>query len=89
MLIGSSTNFFILCEQGSQVLWGHFIKRNLANSSFHIVKNGNLTKTVYISSRYTSIGKNLSKIAFFEVGWSVILEKKHCSFIKVYYVSSS
>ena len=89
MVIASCTNLLILCWQGSQVLWGHFMKRNLANSSFHIVKNGNLTKTVYISSRYTSIGRNLSKIAFLEVSWSVILEKKYCSFFKVYYVSSS
>ena len=44
------------------------MKRNLANLSFHIVTNGNLTKTVYITSRYTPVGRNLSKIVFFEVG---------------------
>ena len=52
------------------------MKRNLANRGFHLVKNGNFTKTVYISSRYTSLGRNLGKIAFFEEGWSVIWEKK-------------
>ena len=65
------------------------MKRNLANWGFHLVKNGNLKKTVYISSRYTSVGRNLNKIVFFEVGWSVIWEKKYCSFFKVYYVGSS
>ena len=76
MVIVSSNNLFILFWQASQVLWGHFMKKNLANWGFHIVKNGNLTKTVSISSRYTSIGRNLSKIPFFEVGWSFIWEKK-------------
>ena len=89
MVIASSTNLFILFWQASQVLWGHFMKRNLVNWGFHLVKNSNFKKTVYISSRYTSIGTNLSKIVFFEVGWSVISEMKYCSFFKVYYVSSS
>ena len=89
MVITTPTNLFILLSQASQILSEHFMKRNFPKWSFDIVKAGNLTKTVYISSRYTSIGKNLSKIAFFEVGWFVILEKKHCSFIKLYYVSSS
>ena len=72
MVIASSTNLFILFWQASQVLWGHVIQRNLASWSFHIVKNGNLTKTVYTTSRYTPVGRSLSKIVFFEVGWSVI-----------------
>ena len=76
MVIGSSNNLFILFWQASQALWGPFMKRNLANWCFHIVKNGNLTKTVSIPSRYTSISRNQSKIVFFEVGWSVISEKK-------------
>ena len=76
MVIATSTNLFILFPHASQVLWGYFMKINLANWSFHIVKNGNLKKTVYISSRYTSVGRNLSKIVFFEVGWPVIWEKK-------------
>ena len=66
-VIASSTNLFIPFWQASQVLWGHFMKRNLANWGFHLVKNGNLTKTVYISSRYTSVGRNLRKMVFFEV----------------------
>ena len=89
MVIASFTNLFIVFWQASQVLWAHFMKINFANWAFHPVKNGNLKKTVYISSRYTSVGRNLSKIVFFEVGWSVIWEKKYCSFIKVYYVSTS
>ena len=76
MVITNSTNLFILFWQASQVLWGHFMKRNLANWGFHLVKNGNLTKTFHISSTYTSAGRNLSKIVFYEVGWSVIWEKK-------------
>ena len=72
MVTASSTNLFILFWQASQVLWEDVMKRNLANWSFHVVKNGNLTKTVDITSRYTPVGKNLSKIVFFEVGWSVI-----------------
>ena len=88
MLIAISTNLFIFFWQAIQVLWGHFMKRNLANWGFHLVKNGNLKKTVYISCRYTSVGRNLCKIVFFEVGWSVIWEKKYCSFFKVYYVST-
>ena len=89
MVIATPTNLFILLSQASQILSEHFMKRNFPKWSFDIVKDGNLTKTVYISSRYTSIGQNRSKITFFEVGWSVILEKKYCSFFKVYYVSSS
>ena len=65
MVIASSTNLFILSWQASQVLWGIFMKRNLANWGFHLVKNDNLKKTVYILSRYTSVGTNLSKIVFF------------------------
>ena len=89
MVIASSTNIFILFWQASQVLWRHDLKINLANWSFQIVKNGNLTKTVYITSRYTPVERNLSKLVIFEGGWSLILEKKYCSFFKVYYLSSS
>ena len=89
MVIASSTNLFILFWQASHVLWGHVMKKNLANWSFHIVKNGNLTKIVDITSRYTPVGRNFSKIIFFEVGWPVIWEKKYCSFFKVYYLISS
>ena len=76
MVIASFTNLFIVFWQASQVLWAHFMKINFANWAFHPVKNGNLKKTVYISSRYTSVGRNLSKIVFFEVGWPVIWEQK-------------
>ena len=89
MVIASSTNLFILFWQASHVLWEDVMKRNLDNWSFHIVKNGNLTKTVYITSRYTSVGTNLNKIVCSEVGWSDIWEKKYCSFFKVYYLSPS
>ena len=72
MIIASSTNLIILFWQARQVLSGHVMKRNLVNWSFHIVKNSNLSKTVYITSRYTPVGRNFSKIIFFEVGWPVI-----------------
>ena len=52
------------------MLSGHFIKRNLANGSIHLVKYGNLTKTVYILSRYTPLRRNLSKVDFFKGGSS-------------------
>ena len=68
MVTANSTNSFILFWQGSQVLSGHFIKRNLVHWSFHVVKYGNLTKTVYILSRYTPVRRNLSKVVFFKVG---------------------
>ena len=58
--------------QASQVLSGHFTKRNLANWSFHLVQYGNLTKTVFILSRYTPVGRNLNKAVLFEFGWSDI-----------------
>ena len=68
MLRASSTNLFILFAGGSQVLSQHFIKRNLVNLSFHLLKYGSLTKTVYILSRFTPLCRNLSKVVFFKVG---------------------
>ena len=68
MVTASSTNLFINFWQASQqVLSGHFVQRNLTNWSFHLVKYGNLTKTVYIFSRHTPVGRNLSKVVLFEV----------------------
>ena len=89
MVTANSTNLFILFWQSSQVLSGHFIKRNLANGSIHLVKYGNLTKTVYILSRYTPLRRNLSKVDFFNGGSSDIWSKKYCSFFKVNYLTSS
>ena len=66
MATARSTNFFILFWQGSQVLSGHFIKRNLANSSGHLVKYNSWRKTVYILSRYTSVGTKLAQVALLE-----------------------
>ena len=54
------------------MLSGRFIKRNLDNGSIHLVKYGNLTKTVYILSRYTPLRRNLRKIDFFKGGSSDI-----------------
>ena len=53
MVTSSSTNFFkyFFC-QGDQVLQKRFIKANVTNSSFHLVKDDNWTKTVYDLSRY-------------------------------------
>ena len=62
----------MLFWQASQVLSGHFIITNLANWSFHQVKYGNLRKAVYILSRYTPVGRNLSKEILSEVRWSNI-----------------
>ena len=58
MVTLSSTNLFTSFRQTSQLLSGNFIKRNLSNSNFNLVKYGNLTKTVYILSRYTPVGRN-------------------------------
>ena len=50
------------------MLSGDFIKRNLANGSIHLVRYGNLTKTVYILSTYTPLRRKLSKVDFFKGG---------------------
>ena len=89
MVTANSTNLFIPFWEGSQVLSGHFIKGNLVNWSFHLVKYANLTNAVYILSRYTPVFRNLSKVVFFKVGWSDIWWKKYCSFFKVNYLNSS
>ena len=68
MVTANSTNLFIVFWQGGQVLSGYFIKRNLVNWSFHPVKYVDLTKTVYILSRYTPVSRNFSKVVFFKVG---------------------
>ena len=44
MVTANSTDLFILFWQSSQVLSGHFIKKNLANGCIHLVKYGNLPK---------------------------------------------
>ena len=46
MVNGNSTTSFIPFWEGSQVLSGHFIKRNLIKLSFHLVNYGNLTGQV-------------------------------------------
>ena len=46
MITGNSTNLLILFSEGSQVLSGHFLKRNLVNLSFHLFNYDNLTKQV-------------------------------------------
>ena len=63
---------FFFYWQASLVISGHYIKRNLANRSFHLVNYGNLTKTVYILCSYTPVGWNFNKVVPFEVGWSDI-----------------
>ena len=72
MVTGNSTNLFILFWHSSQVLSRHFIKRNLANGSFNLVKCGNFIKAVYILSAYTPLRRNLSKVVFSKSGWSDI-----------------
>ena len=88
MVTPNSTNLFTPFWEGSQVLSGHFITRNLVKWSFHLVKFANLTKAVYILSRSTPVCRNLSKVVFLKVGWSDISWKKYCSFFKVNYLSS-
>ena len=85
MVTASYTNFFILFGPTSQVLSAHFIKRNLPNSSFHLVKYDNSTWTIYIFSRYRPLGTNLTKVLLFELVSSDILLNKYFSFLKVYY----
>ena len=50
------------------MLSGDFIKRNFVNGTFNPVKCGNLTKAVYISSTYTPLRRNLSKVVFSKSG---------------------
>ena len=73
MVTSSSTNVFkyFFC-QGSQVLQGPFTETIVTNSSFHLAKYHNWTKTVYILSRYIYVSTNLSKVVPFEVGCSGI-----------------
>ena len=49
-----------------------FIKTNVTNSSFRLVKYDNWTKTVYILCRYIYVPTNLAKEVVLEVGWSDI-----------------
>ena len=69
MVTSSSINFFkyFFC-QGVQVLQGPFIETNVTNSSFHLVKYHNWTKTVYILSTYIEVPTNLTKLILFGVG---------------------
>ena len=57
MVTSSSINIFkyFFC-QGIQVLKGSFIERNVVNSSFHLIKYHNSTKTVYNLCTYIYIG---------------------------------
>ena len=66
MVTSSSINFFILFSKVSQVRQGTFIKSNVTNSSFDLVKYDDWTKTIYILSSYTPIGTNLTKVVLFE-----------------------
>ena len=89
MVTSSSANFFILFCKVSQVLQGTYIKPNVTNSYFDLVKHDHWTKTFYILSRYTSVGTNLTHVVLFVAFLSDICCKKYfCSF-RVYYLSSS
>ena len=68
MATESSMNLFIFYWQASQVISGHYRKKNLANWSFHLVKYGNLTKAFYFFCTYTPVGWNFSKVVPFEEG---------------------
>ena len=73
MVTASSTNSFTAFWQASQLLSGNFIKRNLTNWNFNLVKYGNLTKTVYILSKYTPLGRNYLVSSKLEVSKVTIL----------------
>ena len=64
MLTANSTNLFILFWGGSQVLSGYFIKRNLVNLSFQVLKYGTLKKTVYILFDWHHYVETLVKKSF-------------------------
>ena len=69
MVTSSSINFFkyFFC-QGIQALKGSFIERNVANSSFHLIKYHSSTKTVYNLCAYIYIvATNLAKLVYFGV----------------------
>ena len=90
MVTSNYTNSFIPFCHVTKVLQGLFIKTNVTNSNFHLVTYDNRIKTLYISSRCTSlVATNLTKKAFFEVVLSDIWYKKFFSFFKFNSLSSS
>ena len=58
-------------------------KKNVANSSFHLVTYNDCTLKVCILSRYTSVATNLTKVVLLVVSLSSVWEKKHFSFLKL------
>ena len=89
MVTRSAANFFILFCKVSQVLQGTFIKSNVTNSSFDLVKYDDLTKTVYSLSRYTPVGTKLTKVVLFQAVLCDIFWKKYFCSVRVDYLSSS
>ena len=60
MVTSSSANLFVHFYKVSEVLQG------TSNSSFDLFKYDDWTKTVYILSRYTPVGTNLTKVVLLE-----------------------
>ena len=75
-------NFFILFGQVSQALSAQFIKRNFANSTFHLVKYDSLRKTVYILSRYTSVGTNVTQVGVLKEFYLIFGKRSTSKYLK-------
>ena len=73
--------------QGWQVVQELFIKRDLANSSFHLITY--CTITVHFLSRYASVATNQTKVVLFELSLSGIWQNNCLSLFKVNYLTSS
>ena len=59
MVTSSSTNFYKV------FYYMEHLQKNVANSSFHLVRYDNWTKTVSIFSTYKSVATNIIKVALF------------------------
>ena len=73
--------------QGWQVVQEPFIKRDVANSSFHLITY--CTITVHFLSRYASVATNQTKVVLFELSLSGIWKNNCLSLFKVNYLTSS
>ena len=73
--------------QGWQVVQELFVKRDVANSSFHLITYCTITE--HFLSRYASVATKQTKIVLFELGLSGIWQKKCFSLFKVNYLTSS
>ena len=77
----------MLFYQGWQVVQEPFIKRDVANSSFHLITY--CTITVHFLSRYGSVATNQTKVVLFELSLSGIWQNNCLPLFKVNYLTSS